>query len=66
MENLKRYRELKKMSQEELAEKSGISRVTISLLETGKQTIAKSNTIVQLADALGVEPQILLCPKRSV
>ena len=66
MENLKHYREIKNMSQEELAEKAGISRVTISLLETGKQTIAKSNTIVRLADALGIEPQVLLCPKRSV
>ena len=40
------------MTQEELAAKSGVSRVTISMLESGAQDDAKASTLAKLADAL--------------
>ena len=40
------------MTQEELAEKSGISRATISALENGKVEITTTDTLVKLAKAL--------------
>ena len=61
MTNLKIYRVKAGLTQEELAEKSGISRVTIALIESEKQKVAKSSTILKLADALKIEPQELLC-----
>lgn len=63
MKNLQECRMKALLTQKELAERSGVSRVTIALLESGKQTEVKSSTILKLADALGIEPQILLCPK---
>ena len=60
MSKLKELRLQKGWSQDKLAQKSGISRVTIALLESGKQTITKSSTIIKLAEALEVEPQELL------
>lgn len=40
------------MTQEELAAKSGVSRVTISMLESGAQDDVKASTLAKLADAL--------------
>lgn len=57
MEKLRTFREECHLTQEELSEKSGISRVTISMLENGKQTAVKSTTIVKLADALKRKPK---------
>lgn len=54
MENrLRKFREEKNWSQADLAERSGVSRVTISLLESGKTQSAKTDTLIKLADALG-------------
>lgn len=50
---IKEIREKKGMTQEELAEKSGVSRVTISGLESGKEKNASSKTLLKLASALG-------------
>ena len=61
MEKLKQLRAERGMTQEELAEKSGVSRVTISMLEAGKQRVTKSTTLVSLADALNVSVGDLLC-----
>lgn len=61
MQGLKAARIAAGLTQEQLAQKSGISRVTIAMLESGKQTVAKSSTIIKLADALKVEPQVILC-----
>ena len=47
------------MSQEDLAEKSGVARDTISKLETGRRR-AYPSTIRKLAAGLDVEPQMLL------
>lgn len=50
---IKERREAIKISQEELAKKSGVSRTTISLLETGAMKYASSKTLLSIASALG-------------
>lgn len=45
---------LRGMTQEQLAQKSGVSRVSISMIETGKIANVSSKTLRALADALGV------------
>lgn len=50
---LREAREKVGMTQEELAEKSGISRYTISILENGRSSCVKTTTLIKLADALG-------------
>ena len=47
------------MSQEELAERSGVARDTISKLESGRRK-AYPTTIRKLAAGLDVEPKLLL------
>lgn len=49
---IKEMREAKKMTQEELAEKSGVSRGTISALENGTMRSTMSKTLIALARAL--------------
>ena len=49
---LKEIREKRNLSQEQLSEKSGISRVTISKLECGQQKEVKVGTLLSLAQAL--------------
>lgn len=51
-EKLRLARESAGMTQEELARISGISRATISGLESGRVTVTKTDTLVALADAL--------------
>ena len=60
---LKKCRLQAGLTQEQLAKESGISRITINKLENGFQTIIKSSTIIKLADALKINPQILLYHK---
>lgn len=50
---LKEVREYKGMSQEELSEKSGVSRTTISELETEKKEVTTNITLEKIAKALG-------------
>lgn len=50
---LKEVRENKGISQEELSEKSGISRTTISELETEKKEVTTNITLEKIAEALG-------------
>lgn len=50
---LRECREKMGITQEELAEKSGISRATISAIETGKALCVKTDTLTKLADAMG-------------
>lgn len=49
---IKELREAMKMTQEELAEKSGVSRGTISALENGIDRTTTSKTLIKLAQAL--------------
>lgn len=45
-------RESKNLTQEELAEMSGVSRGTIVALESGKETNTTTQTLVKLANAM--------------
>lgn len=49
---LKEFRDEKKWSQEELAEKSDVSRNTISSIETGVNTNVTYDVMKKIADAL--------------
>lgn len=51
---LKDAREREGLTQEELARKAGISRVTLSGLESGRMSVAKTDTLIKIADALGL------------
>ena len=51
---IKEYRVKRNMSQEELAELSGVSRATISKLETKDNAKATTDTLCKLAAALNV------------
>jgi len=48
------------MTQEELAEKSGVSRVTIADIERGIIRSTTIGTLKKLADALEVSPSVFL------
>ena len=45
-------REKLKMSQEELAKRSGVSRGTISAIESGRAENTKSKTLLKIANAM--------------
>ena len=51
---IKEVREARGLTQEELAENSGVSRGTISALENGAVRTTTTKTLVKLALALGV------------
>jgi transcriptional regulator with XRE-family HTH domain len=53
MERLKELRNLRALSQQELAEAAGIGRATLSRIERG-ETGAHGRTLRRLAEALGV------------
>lgn len=59
-ENLARIRTARGLTQEELAQSSGVSVGTISRLERGVHTTARRSTLAALARALGVDPARLL------
>lgn len=59
MISIAEIRKNKKMTQQDLAKKAGISRVTLSLLETGKQKGTSTKTILAIAKALGVSVDAL-------
>ena len=50
---VKEVREERRMTQEELAKKSGVSRPTIIAIETGTAKDVKISTLLKLANALG-------------
>lgn len=49
---LKEVREERGLTQEELVEKSGVSRATISFIENGRSHCVKTDTLLKLANAL--------------
>ena len=50
--NIKRVREEKGMTQEQLAEKANVNRSLLNQLETGKLKITSINTLQKIADTL--------------
>jgi transcriptional regulator with XRE-family HTH domain len=56
---LKQAREKKHWTQEQLETASGVSQATISKLETRELMRVSFDTVVDLATALGVDPQAL-------
>lgn len=53
---LKEIRIERGLSQEELAEKSGISRATISKIENNEEASISTKTIAKLSEVLGAKP----------
>lgn len=49
---IKERREALKLNQDQLSEKSGVTRTVISQLETGKRTVITSDTMLKLAKAM--------------
>lgn len=60
--NIKDRREELKMTQEQLAIKSGVSRQTISSLETGKYDNVLMSTLAAIAAALDTTVDKIFCP----
>lgn len=60
--NLKQVRQERAITQTELAEKSGISRVTISKIESGAKKVVTSDTMLKLAKALGCSMADIFMP----
>ena len=58
--NLKEIREKSNLTQAELAEKSGVGRVTISRLETGELKETTLGTLTKLAKVLQVSVDDLI------
>lgn len=54
MNRLKKARELKKLTQEELSVLSGVSRVTISRIESGNQDDIKLKTMKAISHVLRI------------
>lgn len=52
--NVRRFRQQLGLSQEALAKKAGVYRLTVTFLETGRTETVGSDTLQLLADALGV------------
>lgn len=65
MSRLKELRTAKNWSLAELARRSGISHVTISLIETGNIRKSRISTVSKLAFALGVDPGELLSEEKE-
>lgn len=59
MNMVRKLRVQKKMTQDELATRSGLSRLTVVLAEKDGLAKAKAKTVVALADALGVDAGFL-------
>lgn len=59
---IKERREELKMTQEELAQKSGVSRQTISSIETGKYENVLVGTLAAIASALGTTVDKIFYP----
>ncbi len=53
-DQLRELRETQGLTQEELAERSGVSKETISLIERGQVRRPHADTVARLADALGI------------
>ncbi len=61
--NLRRERTAKGLSQEELADRSGLHRTYVGAVERGEKNISTKN-IARLSKALGIPPHVLLLPSK--
>ena len=59
---IKEEREANNMTQEELAERSGVSRTTISALENGTERNTTTQTLLKIAKALNTNIDKLFFP----
>ena len=59
--NVRAFRQLRNLTQEELAKKAKLHKAYIGFVERGERNISV-DTIVVIADALGVAPWVLLLP----
>ena len=57
--NVRKYRIMRKLSQEELANRAELHRTQITLIESGKRC-PRLDTIYKLATALNIKPEGLL------
>lgn len=57
--HVKEMRDRANMTQEELAKRSGVSRQLISMLENGRLTVTKTDTLIRLARELDCKIQDL-------
>lgn len=64
--NLRLIREMKRMTQQELSDRSGIKPCMIADYESGARENPKLNTIKRLADGLGVKMYRLLAESNTV
>lgn len=63
--NILKYRRLKNLTQEKVAEDAGISRTSLSAIECGTASCLLS-TLMKIAKALDVDPGILLSTDATV
>lgn len=63
--NIVYLRLVKNISQEELACHAGVSQAYISKIERGKVVSYSLSTLFAIADALGVEPAVLLKERKE-
>lgn len=59
-QNIRKYRQQKKMRQEDLAERTGLSANYIGMIERGDK-IPALDTFITITNALGVSADMLLC-----
>ena len=59
---LRDWRMRRRISQQQLAQRSGVRQSALSLMEQGKRADVRLSTLERLAQALQVEPQALLSP----
>ena len=56
------FRKERGLSQEELAEKAGVSRPYISQIETQRQQVISNTVMFRIAEALGVSYELIFLP----
>ena len=61
-QKLREYRKQKGLTQKELAEAAGVSKPTVTKIETGASSNLTVSTLTALAEALGREPSEFLAP----
>lgn len=64
-DNIRRMREAAKLSQQELADKSGVSKAQISRLENGSQKNPQIQTVIAIATELGTTIEELIFGEES-